>query len=159
GSAAAAAERRLGLVPLLLHPAPRRVAFIGMATGISASAGPALGGGETTVVELVPEVVAAAGGYFAPWNGRLLERRDVRVVVDDGRRVLAAEPARYDVVVGDLFIPWHTGAGNLYAREMLETVARRLAPGGLFCQWLPLYQLTREEFDVIARALLPVFPD
>jgi spermidine synthase len=159
GSAAAAAERRLGLVPLLLHPAPRRVAFIGMATGISASAGPALGVEETTVIELVPEVAAAARASFAAWNGGLLDRADVRLVVDDGRRVLAAEPARYDVIVGDLFVPWHAGAGNLYAREMLETVARRLAPDGLFCQWLPLYQLTREEFDVIARTFLTVFPD
>src|SRR4029077_9830915 len=57
------------------------------------------------------------------------------------------------------FVPWHAGAGNLYAREMLETVARRLAPDGLFCQWLALYQLTREECDVIARTFLPVFPD
>jgi len=89
----------------------------------------------------------------------VLDRADVRLVVDDGRRVLAAEPARYDVIVGDLFVPWHAGAGNLYAREMLETVARRLAPDGLFCQWLPLYQLTREEFDVIARTFLTVFPD
>ena len=159
GSAAAATERRLGLLPLLLHPAPRRVAFIGMATGISASAGPALGVEETTVIELLPEVAAAARAHFAPWNGGLLERPDVRLVVGDGRRVLAAEPARYDVVVGDLFIPWHAGAGNLYAREMLDTVARRLAPGGLFCQWLPLYQLTREEFDVIARTFLAVFPE
>jgi spermidine synthase len=158
GSAAAAAERRLGLVPLLLHPAPHRVAFIGMATGISASAGPALGVEATTVIELVPEVAAAARADFAPWNGGLLDRPDVRLVVDDGRRVLAAEPARYDVVIGDLFVPWHAGAGNLYAREMLETVARRLAPDGLYCQWLPLYQLTREEFDIIARTFLAVFP-
>jgi spermidine synthase len=159
GSAAAVTERRLGLVPLLLHPAPRRVAFIGLATGISASAGPALGVEQTTVIELVPEVAAAARDHFAPWNGGLLDRPDVRVVIDDGRRVLAAEPARYDVVVGDLFVPWHPGTGNLYAREMLETVARRLAPDGLFCQWLPLYQLTREEFDVIARTFLAVFPE
>jgi len=80
-------------------------------------------------------------------------------VIDDGRRVLAAEPVRYDVVVADLFVPWHPGTGNLYAREMLETVVRRLAPDGLFCQWLPLYQLTREEFDVIARTFLAVFPE
>src|SRR6266852_5340300 len=38
GSAAEPNERRQGLVPLLLHPDPHRVAFIGMATGISASA-------------------------------------------------------------------------------------------------------------------------
>jgi spermidine synthase len=158
GSAGEANERRQGLVPLLLHPAPRRVAFIGMATGISASAAPALDVAETTVIEVVPEVAAAARAHFARWNARLLERPDVRLVVDDGRRYLAATPARFDVIVSDLFIPWHASAGHLYSLEMYATVARRLERGGLFCQWLPLYQLTREEFDVIARTLLAVFP-
>jgi len=157
-SAAAPNERRQGLLPLLLHPDPRRAAFIGLATGITASAGPALGVQETTVVELVPEVAGAARTYFATWNGQLLERSDVRLVLDDGRRYLAASRDRFDVIVSDLFIPWHASAGNLYAREMYEAVARRLAPGGLFCQWLPLYQLTREEFDTIVRTFLTVFP-
>src|SRR5712692_120807 len=158
GSAAATNERRQGLLPLLLHPQPRRVAFIGLATGISASAGPALSVEETTVIELVPEVAAAARTYFAPWNARLLERPDVRLVLDDGRRYLAAGRDRFDVIVSDLFIPWHAGTGNLYAREMYDVGARRLAPDGLFCQWLPLYQLTREEFDIIARTFLAAFP-
>jgi spermidine synthase len=158
GSAAATNERRQGLLPLLLHDDPRRVAVIGLATGITASAGPALGVEETTVVELVPEVAAAARAHFGTWNAALLDRPDVRLVVDDGRRYLAATAERYDVVVSDLFIPWHASAGNLYAREMFATVAQRLAPEGLFCQWLPLYQLTREEFEMIARTFADVFP-
>jgi spermidine synthase len=157
-SAAATNERRQGMLPLLLHPDPRRVAFVGLATGITASAGPALSVQETTVVELVPEVAKVAQTYFAPWNGQLLERSDVRLVLDDGRRYLAASRDSFDVIVSDLFIPWHASAGNLYAREMYETVARRLVPGGVFCQWLPLYQLTREEFDTIVRTFLTVFP-
>jgi spermidine synthase len=157
-SAAATNERRQGLLPLLLHPDPHRVAFIGLATGITASAGPALGVQETTVIELVPEVARAARTYFATWNRQLLERSDVRLVLDDGRRYLAASRERFDVIVSDLFIPWHASAGNLYAREMYDTVARRLAPGGVFCQWLPLYQLTREEFDTIVHTFLTVFP-
>ena len=159
GSAAAANERRQGLVPLLVHPAPRRVAFIGLATGTTASAAPALGVEQTTVVELVPEVASAARTHFAPWNAGLLERPDVRLVIDDGRRWLAATDEHFDVIVSDLFIPWHPGAGSLYAREMYETAARRLASGGLFCQWLPLYQLTRQEFDVIVHTFLDVFPE
>lgn len=158
GSAATTNERRQGLLPILLHPAPHQVAFIGLATGISASAGPALGVEETTVVELVPAVAAAARIYFASWNAQLLERPNVHLVLDDGRRYLTTTSGRFDVIVSDLFIPWHAGTGNLYAREMYDIVARRLAPGGLFCQWLPLYQLTREEFDVIARTFLAVFP-
>ena len=158
GSAAERNERRQGLVPLLLHPDPRRAAFIGMATGISASAAPALGVAETTVIEVVSEVAALAKTHFGPWNADLLDRRDVRLVVDDGRRYLAATDTVFDVIVSDLFIPWHASAGSLYALEMYQTVSRRLAPGGLFCQWLPLYQMTREEFEVVARTFLAVFP-
>ena len=159
GTAAATNERRMGLVPLLLHPDPRRAAFIGLATGITASAAPALGIERTTVAELVPEVAAAAREHFGAWNDRLLERRDVDLVLDDGRRYLAASRERFDVIVSDLFIPWHAGAGSLYSRDMYDTMARRLAPRGLFCQWLPLYQLTREDFAVIAHTFLEVFPD
>ena len=158
-SAAAVTERRQGLLPLLLHPNPRRIAFIGLATGISASAATALGVEETTVIELVPEVATAARAHFAPWNANLLERPDVRLVLDDGRRYLAATSDRFDAIVSDLFVPWNPGTGSLYAREMYETAARRLTAGGIFCQWLPLYQLTREEFDIIVRTFLDVFPE
>jgi spermidine synthase len=158
GTEAAANERRLGLVPLLLHPDPRRALFIGLATGITASAAPALGVADTTVAELVPEVATAAREHFGEWNGRLLERTDVRLVVDDGRRALQSSRDRYDVIVSDLFVPWHAGTSSLYAREIYETAARRLRPGGLFCQWLPLYQLTRDEFDVIVRTFFTAFP-
>jgi spermidine synthase len=158
GSAAERNERRQGLLPLLLHPDPQRVAFIGMATGISASAAIAAGLRDTTVIEVVPEVAALARRHFARWNGGLLDRPDVRLVVDDGRRHLAASDETFDVIVSDLFIPWHASAGNLYSLEMYQTVARRLAAGGLFCQWLPMYQLTREEFEVIARTFLAAFP-
>ena len=158
GSAAERNERRQGLLPLLLHPAPRRVAFIGMATGITASAAPALGVAETTVIEVVPAVAAYAKTHFGRWNAHLLDRVDVKLVVDDGRRYLAATETPLDVIVSDLFIPWHASAGVLYSRQMYETASRRLAPGGLLCQWLPLYQLTREEFEAIARTFLSVFP-
>ena len=59
------------------------------------------------------------------------------------------------------------GLLNAYARllarrpnapRLVIAASQRLAPGGIYCQWLPLYQLTREEFDVIARTFLAVFP-
>ena len=158
GSAAERNERRQGLLPLLLHPAPRRVAFVGMATGISASAAAALNVGDTTVIEVISDVAAFARTHFGRWNAQLLDRPGVRLVIDDGRRYLAANAAPFDVIVSDLFIPWHASAGALYSRQMYETVRRRLASGGLFCQWLPFYQLTREEFEVIARTFVAVFP-
>jgi spermidine synthase len=158
GTAGAANARRQGVVPLLLHPAPKRAVFVGVGTGITASAAVALGVPETTVIDLMPEIVTMARTHFASLNARLLDRADVRIVIDDGRRYLAATDSRFDVIVSDLFIPWHTGAGSLYSLEMYETAARRLAPDGVFCQWLPLHLLTRGEFDVIVKTFLQAFP-
>ncbi len=158
GSFAAVPERRLGLLPLVLHPAPGNVAFVGLATGITASAAVALGIGRTTVFELVPEVAVAARREFGPWNAELLTRPGVTLVAGDGRAGIAASADRFDVIVSDLFVPWHAGATSLYSREMYQTAARKLASAGIFCQWLPLYQLTRGEFSLVARTFLSVFP-
>ena len=135
-------------MPLLLHPEPRRVAFVGLATGISASAAPALGVADTTVVELVPEVAAAARAALrAPGTAACSSVPTSRLSSATAAAGWRRRRGTFDVIVADLFMPWQAGAGSLYTREMYAAAARRLAPGGLFCQWLPLYQLTREEFD------------
>ena len=160
GSADAVHQERQGHLPLLLHPAPRRVAFLGSATGSSAAAALAHTSVErVTLVELVPGVAAAARGWFAAENHGVYTDARSEVVLDDARNFLRATGARFDVIVGDLFVPWQAGTGALYAREHFEAAREHLAPGGLFCQWLPLYQLSEAEFAVVAATFLDVFPD
>jgi spermidine synthase len=65
----------------------------------------------------------------------------------------------YDVVIGDLFHPARDGAALLYTREHFEAIRRRLAPGGLFCQWLPVHQMGDETLRLITRTFLGVFPE
>jgi len=62
-------------------------------------------------------------------------------------------------VVGDLFLPWRTGEGRLFTLDHFANVRRSLKQGGLFCQWLPCFQLTRPQFEAIARTFRTVFPD
>ncbi|HEX6737356.1 MAG TPA: fused MFS/spermidine synthase, partial [Vicinamibacteria bacterium] len=124
GTAAAAEERFQAHLPLLLHPAPRRVAFLGMGTGITAGAALQHPVEEVVALEIVPEVAAAARADFADVNGRFLEDPRVRVVTDDGRHYLAAPPHRFEVIVGDLLVPWRAGEAPLYSREHFEAVRR-----------------------------------
>jgi spermidine synthase len=158
GTAEAGEERFQGHLPLLLHPSPRRVAFLGLGTGITAGAAlrhPVEG---VLAIEIVPEVVTAARNHFADHNERLLEDSRVTVIVEDARNVLAASPTGFDVVVGDLLVPWRPGEAALYSRDHFESVRRALAPGGLFCQWLPLYQLSHEQAAILLRTFADVFP-
>ena len=158
GSTAAGDERLQGHIPLLLHPHPERVAFLGLGTGISLSAVRFHPVREVEALELVPEVVASAREWFAEANLNVLADPRVHIRTEDARSYLGATPDRFDVVVGDLVVPWRRGESSLYTQESFEAVRGVLAQGGLYCQWIPLYQLSEPEFDSIAASFLDVFP-
>jgi spermidine synthase len=145
-------------IPLVIHPRPRSAFFLGMGTGITAGASLLHPLEEVTTVELIPEVAEAARRYFGKYTNGLFSDPRSTVVIADGRNYLLGRSQRYDVIVSDLFIPWQAGAGSLYTREHFEIARARLNPGGVFAQWLPLYQLSQADFAVIARTMLEVFP-
>ena len=151
-------QQRQAHFPLLLHPAPERVFFLGMGTGITAGAALAHPVQELMVAELLGDVIDLAGQYFRPYANGLFEDPRVRLLKEDGRHHLSATDETYDVIIGDLFVPWKRGNAALYSLEHFRHVAARLAPGGLFAQWVPLYQMTEQEFGSIARTFTEVFP-
>lgn len=155
------AQQRQGLLPLLLHPEPHAALFIGMGTGSSAGAAAAYGGVAVDVLEIVPELIDLLP-HFAAINEDLHARASVddsvRLLGVDARHFVRTTRRRYDVVVGDLFVPWRAGEGSMYTREHLTAVRDVLADGGIFCQWLPLYQLRPDEVCTIAATMLEVFP-
>lgn len=152
-------QQRQAHFPLLLHPAPERVFFLGMGTGITAGAALAHPVESVVVAELLGDVIDLADKYFRAYANGLFEDARVRLLAEDGRHHLSATDATYDVIIGDLFVPWKRGNAALYSLEHFQHVAARLAPGGLFAQWVPLYQVTEQEFGTIARTFTEVFPD
>ena len=158
GTHAAADERLQGHIPLLLHPDPRRVAFLGLGTGISFSAIRFHPVRDALALELVPEVAEAAREWFGDSNLGVLTDPRVRLRAEDARSYIGATRDRFDVVVGDLAVPWRRGESSLYTRDSFDAVRRALAPGGLYCQWVPLYQISEAEFDSIAASFLDIFP-
>lgn len=154
----AAREYRQAHLPLLLHPRPRDVAFLGLGTGLTAAG--ALPHPEVeriTIVELIPEVVSAAR-MLGEHNFGLVDRPNVEIQIDDARHALLSSEKRFDVVVSDLFVPWESETGYLYTVEHYHLARKRLRSGGLFCQWLPLYQLGAADFELIADSFATVFP-
>lgn len=149
-------DARQAWLPLLLHPAPRTALFLGLGTGVTASAAaedPAL---RVDAVELLPEVIAAAPAFDVAGGDGLAR---LHVSAGDARRYVRAADARYDVVVADLFHPARSGAGALYTVEHFGAIRARLAPGGLFCQWLPLHQLDLGTLRSIVRAFVTAYPE
>ena len=158
GTRVAQHEQAQGDLPLLLHPNPRSAFFLGMGTGITAGAALNHPVERVVTAELSENVVEAAREFFGPYTNGLFTDERSEVVVEDGRNYLKGRTERYDVIIADLFVPWRAGAGSLFTREHYETVRERLEPGGLFAQWLPLYQLTSRDVELILRTILDVFP-
>ncbi len=152
--------RRMGILPLLFHPAPKNIAHIGTGTGITAGAVLADPGVEQLVsLELSPTVIQMAKKHFEPYVNGLFTDPRARVVAADARSFLRASNASFDIVIGDLFTPWSTGVGASFSREHFQAVRGSLTAGGVFVQWLPAYQLDEPALKVIAATFAEVFPD
>lgn len=158
GTATAVAARRHAHLPLLAHPAPRSVLFLGIGTGITMGAAADHPDLKADGVELLPEVVEALS-YFEPENRSPMKREDFRVRTGDARRFVRTATRKYDVIIADLFHPAEDGAGMLYTRDHFESIRDRLEPGGVFCQWLPLHQLDVAGFRDVGATFLDVFPE
>ncbi len=150
--------QRQAHLPLLLHPEPKLVCFIGLGTGITAAGALKHAAVESSeVIELCPLVAEAAQRHFAEFNSGVCGHPQVRVLVEDARTYISAAQRRFDVIIGDLFTPWRPGEARLCSLEQFRAAKAALRPGGIFCQWLPMTQLTREHFDMIARTFRQAF--
>jgi spermidine synthase len=159
-TASAVNERMQAHLPLLVHPSPDNVFFLGLGTGITAGGALQVDGiKKLTAAELLPSVIRASETYFDPWLNGLFSDERVRIVAEDGRNYLAGSNETFDVIVADLFTPWRIGVGGLYTVEHYTTAANRLAPNGIYAQWLPLYQLTEDQFASITNSMRQVFPE
>ena len=115
-----------------LHPAPREVLIIGIASG-----------GWSQVVSHLPGVeqvtiIEINRGYLElipalPRVASLLRNGKVTVVIDDGRRWLRRNPdRRFDLIVSNTTFHWRAHATNLLSAEFLGLIRSRLHPGGVY---------------------------
>jgi len=151
-------DARQAWLPLVLHPAPRRILFLGLGTGVTATSAAADETLEIEAAELLPEVILASPRFTHELVDESARAR-VRTVPADARRFVRADSSRYDVIVSDNFHPARSGSGALYTSEHFAAVRQRLGSGGVFCQWLPLHQLDLPTLRVIVRSFLAAFPE
>ena len=108
-------------------------------------------------MELSRGAIAAAPRWFRPVNDDITQK--ARVVWDDARHFLAAGGENYDVIVGDVFHPDMVGRSALLSVQQFQRVRARLAPGGIFVQWLALNQFDPASLKAVMRSFQRVFPD
>jgi len=132
---------RLGAVPALIHPAPRRALVIGLGMG-STPHGLAVDPRveHATCVEICAGELALLDSLYRK-GMRELEplisspRLDYRF--EDGRKYLLDSAERFDLVITDTLLPLSPFSGSLYSREFYQLVSSRLRVNGMFAQWVP----------------------
>jgi spermidine synthase len=151
-------QKLLAHVPLLLHPDPKRVAIVGLGSGVTLASVLVHPTASVDVVEISPEVIEAST-EFADVNRRALDDPRTRLVRGDGRTHLSLSSRRYDVVISEPSNPWMAGVASLFTQDFFHIVRGRLAPGGVFCQWAHTYDISDADLRSIVATFRAVFPD
>jgi hypothetical protein len=113
--------------------------------------------GTLDCVELEPATIESSR-YFEHVNHQPLADPRLRLMIDDARTYLRANPARYDMIVSEPSHPWVPGVANLFTREFFELGRSRLQDDGVFVQWVQIYQLSTESLRSVLATYTSVFP-
>ena len=146
-------------LPLLLQAHPRDLAVVGLGLGITLRAATRHPGVESIrLIELSPEMVEAHRS-LRDLTGAVLEDPKIRLRIDDGRNFMAMSDEQFDMITADPIHPRITGVGYLYTREYYQQIKKHLRPGGIAVQWMPMYNISVESFDVAFRTFVSVYPN
>jgi hypothetical protein len=156
GLAEGTVARWLGILPALLRPGARELLVVGLGGGMALEAIPSAVE-SIEVIELEPEVLEANQRVGAERAIDPLADPRVRVVIGDARGALQLTARRYDAIVSQPSHPWTAAASHLYTREFFSLARSRLAPDGIFVQWIGLAFVDEALLRSLLATLLEVF--
>lgn len=151
----------LGLLPAALHPAEAPQEALMIAFGAGIASGATLGSGlvsTLTCVDLNPDV-EPINDLFREINGDVYRHPRFRFVAEDGRNFLLRTSKRYGLIISDSTHPRSYDSWILYTEEFYRTVRARLLPDGVFAQWIPLSDISLENFRILLNSFVAVFPN
>jgi predicted membrane-bound spermidine synthase len=143
----------LPVVTLAHRPDAREVAVIGQGSGMTSHL--LLGSPHVrhlATVEIEPEMIEASRAFY-PANHRVFDDPRATFVLDDAKSYFAASGRRFDLILSEPSNPWVSGVSGLFTTEFYRRVRSHLAPGGIFGQWLHLYELDDDLATKVLAAL------
>lgn len=152
------AQHLVAHYPSLFVSRYERALVVGLGTATTLGAVAAYPWRTIDVVEISPAIVEAAERYFGEVNRNSLRDPRVKLHIVDGRNFLLVEQRQYDLITMELSSIWLIGSASLYSREFYELAKQRLAPGGVFQQWVQLHHIRRKDFATIVSTLRHAFP-
>jgi spermidine synthase len=147
-----------GLLTALRHPAPKRVLVVGLATGCTAGWLAQIPSVERVDVLEIEPLMLDVARLFSPVNENALDNPKVHVIVEDAREHLLTTRQQYDIIVSEPSNPYRAGVATLYTQELYQAVRQRLAPQGIFAQWVQAYEVDVAALRIAFGTVTSVFP-
>lgn len=152
----------VALLPMMVRSVDQpigdeRVAMVGLGSGVTAGAALQWPLKSLEVVEIEPAMVEASK-FFDHVNHRPLDDPRTAIIETDGRNFLEYSRDKYDVIISEPSNPWIAGVASLFTVEHFERARGRLAEGGVFGQWVQLYEIDVENVRTIFATFTEVFP-
>ena len=153
-------QRMLGHLSALLHEEPKSVLIVGCGAGVTAGTFVLYPSIERIVIcEIEPTIPPAAQEYFGYENHYVMDDPRVEVIYDDARHFILTTDEKFDIITSDPIHPWVKGAAALYSRDYYELCLKKLNPGGVITQWVPLYESSLDAVKSEIRTFFEAFPD
>lgn len=129
----------MGHYPILLHQGPAETAVV-ICIGTGTTVGAVSTHAELRSIDAVDlaSTVFEFAPHFVPINKQFYQNPRVHQVVADGRHFLLGTNETFDVVTLEPPPPHDAGVVNLYTEEFYALAKRKMRPGGVLAQWVPL---------------------
>ncbi len=147
------AQFSFGYLPAIAAHRTEKAFVLGCGTAVTVRALADGGFKHIWLAELSKPILYAARNYFGDANGHILDDPRVTVIHDDGRNTLALSPERFDVISIEVSSLWFAGAGNIYSSDFYSIVHSKLAPDGIFSQWIQFHHMRIQDLYVIVNTV------
>src|SRR5687767_14471651 len=145
------------LVPAMLHREPKTALVIGLGTGSSAGWLAAVPSVDRVVVQEIEPVILDVARACDPVSHGAMKNPKMQVRIGDARKALLVDRQQYDVIVSEPSNPYRAGIASLFTVEYYRAISARLAPSGIFAQWLQAYEVDEATIRTIYATLLTTF--
>jgi spermidine synthase len=148
----------LPLIAIAHAPNAKSAGVIGQGSGMTSHfllGSPTLR--QLATIEIEPEMIRASKA-FRTVNHRVFGDDRSRFVVDDARSYFAGAGHRFDLIVSEPSNPWVSGVAGLFTTEFYARIRSYLAPGGVFAQWMHLYEMNDLLVLTVLAAVQENFP-
>jgi len=147
----------LGHLPLLLLENPKDILMITFGGGIAAGSAAFYPINKLDCVEICSSVINAAKKCMYQENNNVLQSPILKMHIEDGRNFLLTSKKLYDAIISDATHPTSMDSWVLYTKEFYVLCKAHLTDGGIFAQWLPLHNISAQEYKTITSTFCSVF--